>query len=261
MTKRPPLVMRKEGAVRVLTFDRPEVLNALDTAAVGAALAAMGDLRSDADARVLVVTGAGKAFIAGADIAEMSEKTPDQARVYSQLGQGLMRSLEQLEIPVIAAVNGYCLGGGMEVALASDIRIASEKARFGLPETILGIIPGWGALPRATRLLGPAVTKELVFAGDWIDAERALEIGLVNRVVAAEDLMATAMELAAKVCRQSRFAVARAKAVIAASQDTTLVKACAVETDGFVACFAQGDHIEGMRAFLEKRPPRFGSGE
>ncbi len=257
MTKQSPLTMRRDGAVRVLTFDRPEVLNALDTDAVGSALAAVRELASDPDARVLVVTGAGKAFIAGADIAEMSKKTPLEARVYSRLGHTLMRSLEQLEVPVIAAINGYCLGGGMEIALASDIRIASEKARFGLPETVLGIIPGWGALPHATRLLGAAVTKELVFSGDIIDADQALDIGLVNQVVAHEDLMAAAMELAGKVCKQSRFAVAQAKAVIAGSLDTTLPDACTLETDAFVACFEYGDHREGMRAFLEKRPPRF----
>lgn len=258
MTEQPPLVTRRKAGIGILTFNRPHVHNALDTATVSSALDVVQELAHDAGVRVLVVTGAGKTFIAGADIAEMREKTPAQARDYSQLGHTLMRTLEQLDKPVIAAVNGYCLGGGMEVALASDLRIASEKARFGLPETILGIIPGWGALPRATRLLGPAVTKELVFTGEPIDAREALRIGLVNRVVPHEGLMDEVMDIANTICRQSRFALARAKEVIDASGDLTAANACAIETDAFVACFEAGDHAEGMQAFMEKREPRFG---
>jgi enoyl-CoA hydratase len=237
------------------------VHNALDTETVIAAAKMVRDLQDDASVRVIVITGAGKAFIAGADIAEMLQKTPEQARVYSELGHDLMRSVERLSKPVISAINGYCLGGGMEVALASDIRLASEKARFGLPETILGIIPGWGAVPRATRLVGAAVTKELIFSGELIDSRRALEIGLVNHVVPDEDLMGFALDMARKMCRQSRFAVARAKEVVEASLDAPLAVACAVETDAFVACFQSGDQFEGMRAFLEKREPDFGGGE
>lgn len=259
MKIQPPLIVQKDSGVGILTFNRPEVHNALDTEAVTAALAVVHDLKQDPEIRVLLVTGTGKSFVAGADIAEMHRKTPEQAREYSVLGHELMRRIEQLEIPVIAAINGYCLGGGMEIALASDIRIASDRARFGLPETILGIIPGWGALPRATRLLGPAVTKELIFSGDLIDALRASEIGLVNHLVPQDELMNTALVLARKVCRQSRFAVARAKQVINASSDRTLPDACKLETDAFVACFEDGDQQEGMQAFLEKREPGFGS--
>jgi len=240
-----------------LTFNRPEVHNALDTETVAAALAVVEELKQDTAVSVVVITGAGKAFIAGADIAEMRQKTPAQARAYSELGHRLMRAIEQLSVPVIAAINGYCLGGGMEVALASDIRIATNKARFGLPETILGIIPGWGALPRATRLIGPAATKELVFSGDIIDARRALEIGMINQVVAQDELMARTMQMAKKIRRQSRFAVARAKKVIDASIDQPLPDACTLEIDAFEACFEAGDHKEGMQAFLEKREPKF----
>lgn len=260
MIQHAPLKLHKDAEIALLTLDRPEVFNALDAETVVAALSIFRELQDDSKVKVVVVTGAGKAFISGADIAEMHRKTPAQARAYSELGHTLMRTIEQLSKPVLAAINGYCLGGGMEVALVSDIRIASVKARFGLPETILGIIPGWGALPRATRLIGPAVTKELMFTGDIIDAPRALKIGLINRMVAHNDLLASTMEIAKKICRKSQFAVAQSKAVINASIDETLAEACAMETDRFVSCFEGKDHEEGMRAFLEKREPRFDNG-
>jgi enoyl-CoA hydratase len=257
MPKRPPLKIQIDSSVAILTFDRPEVYNALDTETVSAALSLVQELQTDPAVAVLVLTGAGKAFISGADIAEMRKKTPAQARAYSELGHQLMRAIEQLGKPTIAVINGYCIGGGMEVALASDIRIASDKARFGLPETILGIIPGWGALPRVSRLVGAAVAKELVFTGDLIDARRALETGLVNHLVAHEELMGFALEMAGKIRRQSRFAVARAKEVIDAGLDRSLADACRLEMDAFVACFEAGEQAEGMQAFLEKREPRF----
>jgi len=257
MSKQPPLRIQKDSGIAILTFDRPQVYNALDTETVSTALSLVQEIEKDPGVRVVVLTGAGKAFISGADISEMRKKTPTQARVYSKLGHELMRTIERLSTPTIAAINGYCLGGGMEVALASDIRIASDRARFGLPETILGIIPGWGALPRVTRLLGAAVAKELVFTGDLIDARRALETGLTNHLVAHDDLMNFAMEMAGKIRRQSRFAVSRAKEVVNASSDMALEDACTLETDAFVACFESGDQQEGMEAFLEKREPKF----
>lgn len=258
MKKQSLLKLQIDSGIAVLTFNRPELYNALNTESITVAAAMVQELEQDSEVRVVVLTGAGKAFIAGADIAEMREKTPAQAREYAELGHALMRSIEQLNKPVIAAINGYCLGGGMEVALASDIRVASERARFGLPETILGIIPGWGAVPRATRLVGEAATKELLFTGDLIDARRGLEIGVVNHVVSHDELMGFVLEMAKRMCRQSRFAVARAKEVVNASLDKALADACAKETDAFVACFENGDHAEGMQAFLEKREPRFG---
>jgi len=257
MSKLPPLKVQKDSNLAILTFNRPEVYNALDTETVTITLSAVRELENDSTVTAIVFTGAGKAFVAGADIAEMSRKTPAQARAYAELGHTLMRTIERLSKPTIAAINGYCLGGGMEVALASDIRIASETARFGLPETILGIIPGWGALPRITRLVGTAVTKELIFTGDIIDARRALEIGLINHLVDPDDLMGFVMDMARKIRLQSQFAVTRAKKVIDASVDRALDDACTVETDAFVACFEAGDQKEGMRAFLEKREPKF----
>jgi enoyl-CoA hydratase len=257
MTKQLPLKVQRDSEIAVLTFNRPEVYNALDTETVTLASALMDELLDDPEIKVIVVTGAGKAFIAGADIAEMRHKAPAQARVYSELGHALMCSIEQSSKPIIAAINGYCLGGGMEVALASDIRVASEKARFGLPETILGIIPGWGALTRSTRLFGVAVTKELIFTGDIINSRRALEIGMINHVVPHNELISFVLDMAKKICRQSQFAIARAKEVVDASLDKSLSDACALETDAFVACFEAGDQIEGMQAFLEKREPIF----
>lgn len=257
MKNQSPLTVYKDADVAMLTFNRPQVRNALDTETVIAALSTVRELAGDAKIRVVVITGAGKAFIAGADIAEMRQKIPAEARLYSELGHRLMRTIEEMDKPVIAAINGYCLGGGMEVALASDIRIASTNARFGLPETILGIVPGWGALPRATRLMGAAVTKELIFSGDIIDAKRALDIGMINHLVAHGELLDFTLEMARKIRRQSRFAVARAKEIIDASIDRTLSDACAMETDAFVACFESGDQREGMQAFLEKREPEF----
>jgi enoyl-CoA hydratase len=246
-----------EQEVAVLTFNRPQVLNALNTATVTEALAAMQSLEQDPAVRVIILTGAGRAFVAGADIAEMSSKTPEQARAYSELGHSLMGRIQDMDKPVIAAVNGYALGGGSEVALCCDIRIASEKAQFGLPETILGIIPGWGATQRAARLIGPALTKELIFTGQPIDARRALDIGLVNRVVPPETLMPAAMDMAHTIARQGQLALAQAKRVINHGLDRPLPEACRMETDAFVSLFTTQDQKEGMQAFVAKRRPNF----
>lgn len=243
--------------IALLTFNRPDVLNALNTETVTEALEAVRDIEKNADIRVLLVTGAGRAFVAGADIQEMYDKTPETARIYSELGHTLMRTIQDMEKPVIAAVNGFCLGGGAEVALSCDIRIASEKAVFGLPETVLGIIPGWGATQRAARLVGTALAKELVFTGAHISAQRALEIGLVNRVVPHEALMVVTMEMARTICKQGSIAVAHAKRVINEGVEKSLADGCALEINTFVSLFSTEDRKEGMKAFIEKRPPKF----
>ncbi|MEI6128127.1 MAG: enoyl-CoA hydratase-related protein, partial [Pseudomonadota bacterium] len=214
-------------------------------------------MEKNAGIRVLILTGAGKAFIAGADIKEMNAKTPETARIYSELGHSLMNTLQNMAKPVIAAINGFALGGGAEVALSCDIRIASEKAVFGLPETILGIIPGWGATQRAARLVGAAIAKELVFTGEHISALRALEIGLVNRVVPQEALMAVTMHMAQKICQQGELALAQAKKVINAGIDKPLQEGLRLEIEAFVSLFATEDRKEGMTAFIEKRAPDF----
>lgn len=243
--------------IALLTFNRPESLNALNTPTVTEALDAARAIEHNPAARAVVVTGAGKAFIAGADIKEMCEKTPEAARVYSELGHSLMRTFQDMPKPVIAAVNGFCLGGGLEVALSCDIRIAAEQAVFGLPETILGIIPGWGATQRVARLAGPAVAKELIFTGRHINAQRALNVGLVNCVVPLEALMPVVMDMARVICRQSAPAVAAAKRVINQGIEKPLREACDLEISAFVELFGLPDRQEGMQAFIEKRKPKF----
>lgn len=243
--------------IAILTFNRPDALNALNTPTVTEALDAVQTVARNPSLRVLVITGAGKAFIAGADIKEMYEKTPEGARIYSELGHQLMRTVQEMEQPTVAAINGYCLGGGLEVALSCDIRIAAEQATFGLPETILGIIPGWGATQRAARLIGTAFAKELIFTGKHITAQRAYEIGLINRIVPLEALMPVVLEMARMICHQSVRAVTAAKRVINRGIEMPLQEACRLEIDTFVELFGQPDREEGMRAFIEKREPNF----
>jgi enoyl-CoA hydratase len=251
------LKLEKTGQTALLTFNRPEVLNALNTTVATESLDALQSIKDDPKIRVLILTGAGRSFVAGADIAEMNAKNAEAARVYSELGHRFMNTLQDMAQPVIAAVNGFCLGGGLEVALACDIRIASESAQFGLPETILGIIPGWGATQRTARLVGPSKTKELIFTGRRIKAAEALAMGLVNRVVADEELMDTVNEMAAAMCRQGQTALRAAKKVINRGMDLNLDEALRLEIDTFVDLFDTDDRREGMTAFLEKRKPEF----
>ncbi len=246
-----------EKNIATLTFNRPDVLNALNSETVSETLAAVQELENKSGIRVIILTGAGRAFIAGADISEMIRKTPEDAQRYSELGHDLMNTIQFMEKPVIAAVNGYALGGGTEVALACDIRLASDKAKFGLPETSLAVIPGWGATQRAARLIGPAMAKELIFTGDIISADRALGIGLVNQIVPPENLMAAAMDMAGKICRNGQIAISQAKKIINEGIDKSFKDGCRMETDAFVTCFQTEDQKEGMKAFLEKRKPDF----
>jgi len=244
-------------SIALLTFNRPEVLNALNTATLEEAHDAVSQIEGDSGVKVVVFTGAGRSFVAGADIEEMSTKTPEQARPYLELGHSLFNKVQQMEKPVIAAINGFCIGGGMEVALSCDIRLASERAQFGLTETILGIIPGWGATQRAARLIGPAVTKELIFAGDLIDAPRALNIGLINQILPHQRVLDCALDMAEKIAKKGVFAVKQAKKVINHGLDLPLKDALDAEIEACLACFATKDQKEGMKAFLEKRAPKF----
>lgn len=243
--------------IATLSFNRPDVLNALNTGTVKEVIEAFKEFETDGEVRAIIFTGCGKAFVAGADISEMEGKTPEDARKYSELGHTLMNMIQDINKPVIAAINGYALGGGTEVALSCDIRLASDKAQFGLPETILGIIPGWGATQRTARLIGPALTKELIFTGEIIDAQRAKEMGLVNRVVPHEDLIPETLKIAEKICEQSSIALSHAKNVINRGLEKTLQEGCRMEIDTFVSCFHTDDQKEGMKAFIEKRKPVF----
>ncbi len=251
------LKLEKKDQTALLTFNRPEVLNALNTTVATESLDALQSIKDDRDVRVLILTGAGRSFVAGADIAEMNAKNAESARVYSELGHRFMNALQDMPQPVIAAINGFALGGGLEVALACDIRIASESAQFGLPETILGIIPGWGATQRTARLVGTAKTKEMIFTGRRIKAPEALAMGLVNRVVPNDTLMNTVFEMAATMCCQGQTALQAAKKAINRGMDLSLDEALQLEIDTFVDLFDTDDRREGMKAFLEKRKPEF----
>lgn len=244
--------------IATITFNRPKSLNALNPATVRELKAALEEVSAREDVGVVLLTGAGeKAFVAGADIAEMRNFTTLEALDFAQLGQGVLEFLERMPQPVIGVVNGFALGGGCEVAMACDMLLAADTARFGQPEVSLGIIPGYGGTQRLPRLVGRNVAKELVLCGDMITAQRAYEIGLVNRVVPAADLMATARDVARKILSRGPVAVRMAKTAMNRGLDLDLGNACALEAGLFAAGFSTSDRAEGMTAFLEKRKPAF----
>lgn len=247
-----------EPGICLLTLNRPHALNAIDAATLDELEGALARLAADAAARVLLVTGAGeKAFAAGADIAEMRGYDGAQARALSARAMRVMHALEAAPVPVIALVNGYCLGGGCELALACDWIIASDNAVFGQPEVSLGIPPGFGGTQRLPRRVGRARALELILTARHVKAEEALRMGLANEVVAARDLRARGLETARAIAAKGPAAVRLAKEAVRRGADLDLAGACALETDLFAAAFATEDRKEGMRAFLEKRPPRF----
>jgi enoyl-CoA hydratase len=249
----------RRGAVTLLTLNRPDALNALDRATLIALRAAVADVAADSDVRALVLTGEGRAFAAGADIQEMRGLSPVQAEAFSRLGHETLAAFEALPIPTIAAVNGFALGGGCELALACDWIHASEKARFGQPEVALGLIPGFGGTSRLTRRVGIAWAKQLVLTGDNIKADEALRIGLANRVFAPDDLLEQTIAAAESAAAKGPVAVALAKKVLHEGQDADSRVAHALEQNAFGLIFASEDRGEGMDAFLEKRDPSFGA--
>ncbi|MEW6430459.1 MAG: enoyl-CoA hydratase-related protein [Myxococcota bacterium] len=247
-----------EGAVAVLTIDRPKALNALNQRVLKELDEAIATVAHDTSLRALIVTGGGeKAFVAGADIGEMAQYTTAQALMFAQLGHRVLGALEALHIPTIAAVNGYALGGGCELALSCDLIYASEKAKLGLPEVTLAVIPGFGGTQRLTRLVGKARAKELIFTGDMIDAAKAKEIGLVLEVLPPAELLAHCKKVAATIARRGPVAVAQAKRVIEHGADLPLKDACELERQAFALLFGTTDQREGMKAFVEKRPADF----
>jgi len=247
-----------DGPVATVTIDRPKALNALNSQVLHELDAALAEVAAHRALRAMILTGGGeKAFVAGGDIAEMAGMTPQQALAFSSLGHRVLGALEQLPIPVIAAVNGFALGGGCEVALACDFIYASEKAKFGLPEVTLAVIPGFGGTQRLTRLLGRARAKELIFTGDLIDAAKAKELGLALEVLAPDKLMPFCKDVAQKIAKRGPLGVMQAKRVIAHGADLPLADANELEQQAFAALFGSGDQREGMKAFVEKRPATF----
>ena len=247
----------RRGSVAVLTLNRPQALNALDRALLNALGAALAEVARDDTARALVLTGEGRAFAAGADIAEMRGLDPTEATRFSKLGHETFAAFEALSIPTVAAVNGFELGGGCELALACDWIYASEKARFGQPEVALGLIPGFGGTSRLARRVGAAWAKELVLGGDPIRADEALRIGLANRVFPADELIPKTIGICESIAAKGPLAIALAKEVIHQGQDADVRIAHSLEQQAFGLIFASEDRREGMDAFLEKRDPTF----
>ena len=247
-----------DGAIATLTINREKALNALSSQVIAELTHAAGELEVSTDVRCVIVTGAGeKAFVAGADIAEMQDLSPPQAQAFSEMGGALGTAIETSEKAWIAAVNGFALGGGCELALACDFIHASEKAKFGQPEVKLGVIPGFGGTQRLARRVGVAKAKELCMTGDQITAAEALRIGLVDAVWPAAELMAKVRELAARIAANGPLAVAECKRLIHLGQSTTLEHALALEQRSFGLLFSSQDQREGMKAFVEKRKAQF----
>jgi len=252
------IIYGKSEGIATITLNRPEALNAFSKEVVEEILQALEDIRRDENVRVVILTGAGeKAFSAGADIKAMIGINPLKARELSLMGEKLCVSLENLEKPVIAALNGYALGGGMEVAMSCDIRIAAENVRMGQTEINIGLIPGWGGTQRLTRLVGRGKAKELVFTGRMIDARTAEQLGIVNMVVAADKFRETVRQFALELAAKAPVALRVAKALIEKGADISLDSALALEREGFGVVASTEDLQEGVKAFTEKRKPTF----
>ncbi|MBT3424490.1 MAG: hypothetical protein HOM80_03335 [Bacteroidetes bacterium] len=244
--------------IAFVTINRPDAMNALNTQVFNEMDDVVAQVSSNADVRVMIITGEGKAFVAGADIAEMVDKNQKEGSDFSRLGQNTFRSLEKLDIPVIAAINGFALGGGLEFAMACDFRIASVKAKFGQPEVNLGLIPGYAATQRLPRLVGMADALFLLTTAEMIKADDALRIGLVQKVVEAEDLMEECIRLAKVIAAKGPNAVAKVKRVTRASWLMPFDDGCEYEAQQFGTLFGKGNEgEEGMKAFLEKRKPNW----
>ncbi|HZX96770.1 MAG TPA: enoyl-CoA hydratase-related protein [Myxococcales bacterium] len=249
------ILLERDGLVATITVNRPKSLNALNSRTLRELTQAV---RECADARALILTGAGdRAFVAGADISEMAPMGPWQAREFSELGHVVTALLEDIPAATIAAVNGYALGGGLELAVACDMIFISENARLGLPEVSLGVTPGFGGTQRLVRLVGKLRAKEMIFTGDHVDANRAVEIGLANAVLPREKLLDHCKAMALKIAQKGPLAVARAKRLVERGYDMPLRAANRQEAESFALLFDTDDRREGMRAFVEKRPPRF----
>lgn len=251
------LRVERDGAVAVLTIDRPEKRNALSARVRAELIAVLDDLRDDDSIRVLVITGAGdKAFVAGADIGEFAQRTPLEQRA-AMTGRRVFDEVAAYPKPVLAMINGLALGGGCELALACDVRVAADTAKLGQPEINLGIIPGGGGTQRLPRVVGTGQAMRLVLSGEIIDAAEALRIGLVDVVHPAAELRERTLEFARGMAGKSPVALRMAKSAVRAAAEMPLAAGLQYETEAFITCFGSGDRREGVAAFLEKRPPEF----
>ncbi|MHB8170521.1 MAG: short-chain-enoyl-CoA hydratase [Thermincolia bacterium] len=252
------LLVEKDENIAIVAINRPESLNALNAETFHELVIAADAIDHDKEVKVVILTGTGdKAFVAGADIAYMQNMTALEAKEFGLLGQRAMNRIRKLDKPVIAAVNGYALGGGCELAMACDIRIAADTAKFGQPEVNLGVTPGFAGTQRLPRLVGKGIAKEILLTGDIFDAQEAFRIGLVNRVVPEAELMDYARAMAKKIASKSQVAVRLIKEAVNEGLEMDLDKAMAHEANLFGLCFSSEDQKEGMSAFLEKRKPMF----
>jgi enoyl-CoA hydratase len=258
MSERQKVLKEIQGRIALVTVNRPEALNALDQETLAELETVFSGLREDQSVGAVVLTGSGeKAFIAGADIRELSGLDPVAAKEFSRRGQGVMNAIESFPKPVVAAVNGFCLGGGCEVALACHLRLAGPRAKFGLPEVKLGLIPGYGGTQRLARLVGRGAAWELMLSGELISAEEGCRVGLVNRVVEHEILIEESIKVASSIIRNSPTAVRYCLEAVNSGSQMPLTEALDLESTLFGLCFATEDSEEGISAFLEKRKPDF----
>ena len=243
----------KKDGIAIVTIDRPEALNALNSTVITELEQVVADLETDRDIRAMILTGEGRSFVAGADIGEQCPLDLDGGRRWGQRGSALMRRIEKLEFPTIAAVNGFALGGGCELSMACDIRICADTAVFGQPETGLGITPGFGGTQRLARLVSPGMAKQLIYTAKNIKADEAYRIGLVNAVYPLDELLPAAEKLAETIAKNAPIAVRACKQAINDGLQVDMDKAVVIEEKLFGSCFQSADQIEGMSAFLEKR--------
>ncbi len=251
--------LKHENGIALLTINRPEALNALNAEVLEQFDRALNEVILNKEIKALIITGEGRSFVAGADIALQSTFNVEDGRAWGRRGSQIFRKLEQLEIPTIAAVNGFALGGGCELALSCDLIVASTKAKFGQPEVGLGITPGFSGTQRLPRRIGASKAKELIFTGEIISGEEAERIGLANKVVEPEALLEAAMELARKIVKNAPIALKYAKACIDRGMNVDIESGITIENELFALCYATEDQKEGMTAFIEKRPAEFKS--
>ena len=255
------IIFEVKDGIAIITFNRPEILNALNNKLLKELSHALDKIAENEDIRALILTGAGeKSFVAGADIKEIAAFDALDAKAFAQTGQSTINKFEKLPVPVIAAVNGFALGGGCEIALACDFIYASENAMFGLPEINLGLIPGLGGTQRLPRLIGKNMAKEMIFTGKMLSSVEAMEIGIVNRVFPQESLMEETFKVAGIIASKGKVSLRAAKHAINNGMNVDLTTGCSIEIDAFALCFTSPDAKEGASAFLEKRTPDFKRG-